>query len=526
MFPLRLTRAQILFWLACILVKYILATYLPITNDEAYYWGWGQDLRLSYMDHPPFVAWIAAFSDSFTHTIENLFQLNLLHLKARFASILCSILATFFLLASIQSLHKNWRTLTWVGLFLTQLTPGLSFLGLALLPDAGLLMCLSLLLFLGLKLSSHGKNLSFLNGLTLGVVAGLAICAKYHAFVLIPGIGIAVLTHRAILKLPIQHNGFYLSFLAGILMGAAPVWIWNIKNDWISIRFQSDHGFGGLGFHSTFGLRTLAGQLVLLSPILWFLPVRKSVLALKHFFRKPQRQISIDGVFLIWIFLPLFGLLFAVSWFKQTLPHWVLPAYWLAIPFIAKPILHNLSKKSQLFTLGWGVLFSVLLPAFLISSPLISYLVKSSEGAPRGISEVSLWDPLMEDVAKVHQIATQIQEGATCQPTLLGLRWFYIAQIKYRDPSISMHTFDLNHPSFYHFENASWLKEGCTAIIIGDARHFDQNLLADWVFVQKKKELLVKGHEEMPLFYWIVMFKKSFPENLRSTQPIELLKKW
>ena len=51
------SRLQRIFWLSLV-VKLVLATLIPLTNDEAYYWVWSQHMQWSYYDHPPFVAWL------------------------------------------------------------------------------------------------------------------------------------------------------------------------------------------------------------------------------------------------------------------------------------------------------------------------------------------------------------------------------------------------------------------------------------------------------------------------------------
>src|ERR1700678_239220 len=48
-----------IWWLA-LAVKVALLPILPITPDEAYYMAWARHPALSYLDHPPYIAWIMA----------------------------------------------------------------------------------------------------------------------------------------------------------------------------------------------------------------------------------------------------------------------------------------------------------------------------------------------------------------------------------------------------------------------------------------------------------------------------------
>ena len=51
------------------LLRLLSAWKFPLSGDEAYYWEWSRRLALSYVDHPPLVAWtIALFDHGGLHT--------------------------------------------------------------------------------------------------------------------------------------------------------------------------------------------------------------------------------------------------------------------------------------------------------------------------------------------------------------------------------------------------------------------------------------------------------------------------
>ena len=500
---LRLKRNQVIFWASCIVLRCIFAYFLPITNDEAYYWDWGQNLQLSYMDHPPFVAWLSFLSDLIASDLGNL--------KARLMVIVCHFFSTVFILGAIQSVHQNSQKATWGALILTQLIPGLNFLGMALLPDAGLLLSLSAALHLSMQMSFGGKAMTLIRGVIIGIIGGLAICAKYHAFVILPGIAAATIWHRRSLGLPILVPKFYIALILGVVVGSFPVWLWNLQYDWISIRFQSDHGFGGLNFNPTFALRTMVGQWVFLSPVVWFLPLLLIFKELRKLLRKEgHKNWRHHRLLLVFIFLPLFGLLFVIAPFKQSLPHWVLPAYWCAIPFLSRS-LRVLRRGVRIFTLSWAALFGVLLPLGLIATPVVDRILEKSGGNPKGISEVTLWQKMDPAIQQSYQQAKQIasESNGKCRPVLASLRWFWIAQIRYKFPDIEVVTLDLHHPSYYHYLDSSWMVPGCELVLVGDQRHFDPEKLGEWVEVLKQEPLEIPLHEKMPLYRWTTRIKKT-----------------
>ena len=54
--------------LALVLVRLAVAARTPIIDDEGYYWLWSRHLSLSYLDHPPLVAWLDAIATSAART--------------------------------------------------------------------------------------------------------------------------------------------------------------------------------------------------------------------------------------------------------------------------------------------------------------------------------------------------------------------------------------------------------------------------------------------------------------------------
>ncbi|HKW51295.1 MAG TPA: hypothetical protein VJQ53_06115, partial [Candidatus Eisenbacteria bacterium] len=47
-----------------VVLRLVIAAYTPVIDDEAYYWNWSRHLSLSYLDHPPLVAWLGALATS------------------------------------------------------------------------------------------------------------------------------------------------------------------------------------------------------------------------------------------------------------------------------------------------------------------------------------------------------------------------------------------------------------------------------------------------------------------------------
>src|ERR1700743_2364184 len=55
MIPARVSLALVLLLSA---IRGVVAVFLPLSADEAYYWLWSRHLAAGYYDHPPAIAWL------------------------------------------------------------------------------------------------------------------------------------------------------------------------------------------------------------------------------------------------------------------------------------------------------------------------------------------------------------------------------------------------------------------------------------------------------------------------------------
>jgi len=61
----RLPRAALLIVAGMAAFRIIVASQIPLTEDESYYWVWSRHLAFGYADHPPMVAWLIALTAPF-----------------------------------------------------------------------------------------------------------------------------------------------------------------------------------------------------------------------------------------------------------------------------------------------------------------------------------------------------------------------------------------------------------------------------------------------------------------------------
>ena len=249
-------------WLAIALIaaltvmRAVYAGVMELRTDEAYYWTWSKENVLSFLDHPPMIAWFIRFGTAmFGDTA----------FGVRFAGLL-AMLATQLLLADIvRRVTHDLRAVILVIL----LPEAAVYYGLLMgkvAPDVALIPFALAMVWALVRLTESGDARWWL---AAGAFGGFALLSKFTAAMLAPAILAFMLVpawRARWLKSPYPWAA-----LAIALAVFSPVLIWNAQHDWASFRFQSVRA---VATHEL-SLRTVADlfglQLFLVGPIL--LPV-------------------------------------------------------------------------------------------------------------------------------------------------------------------------------------------------------------------------------------------------------------
>ncbi len=315
-------------WFILLLVKIILATFIPLFADEAYYWVWSKNLQLSYYDHPGMIAWLFSLGAPF----DNFYQ------ASRIPGVLLGHLTIWiwFLLIRKYIAPEN-HILYLMGLSLIPLS-GMG--ALIMTPDLPLIFFWSLSLWLFRRALEESKLTWYL---LLGASLGLGFCAKYH-IVLFPLA--AILYVHFDKRWPSVSWRYLCGSLGAFIVFSAPTWYWNVANDFASFRFQLGHGLGGERSSLIWPLRYAWDQVLLIFPPILFLALRRraqpNITWLKYFTWTP----------LIFFFLTSFRRPVEANW-----PSVAYPAI-----FSMAFILAATNLRWIRFTVGvWLTLFSLLI---------------------------------------------------------------------------------------------------------------------------------------------------------------------
>ncbi len=242
-----------LLWLIFLFLKLALSAWLPLSNDESYYWVWAHRPQLSYYDHPPFVAWIFQLGIPFESWAN----------AVRWPGVLVSHLTSLIWILILKPHFDEKKLLLFAWLLMS--APLIGIGSIIITPDTPMLFFWALSVWCFQKLMTESKwHWAFLLGLFLG--AGFT--SKY----------LIVLLGPLLLFLGFRNKNLSLSkklqlvlvALPGFFIASSPVWIWNAMNSWISFGFQLDHGLGAKVWKPMWTLSYVLGQILILFPVILF----------------------------------------------------------------------------------------------------------------------------------------------------------------------------------------------------------------------------------------------------------------
>ena len=199
------------------------ASLIDLRTDEAYYWTWSKENVLSFLDHPPMIAWFIRFGTAiFGDT----------NLGVRFAGIVAMLVTQLLLADIVRRVTHDWRAVIVVvllpeaGLYYGLLMAKVS-------PDVAMIPFATAMVWALIRLWESQDARWWL---AAGVFGGLALLSKFTAVMLIP----AVLAFALVPDWRARWLRSPYPWTAALIAVAlfSPVLIWNAGHDWASFRFQ------------------------------------------------------------------------------------------------------------------------------------------------------------------------------------------------------------------------------------------------------------------------------------------------
>jgi 4-amino-4-deoxy-L-arabinose transferase-like glycosyltransferase len=225
--PERPVRSSLL-WVAALIaamtvMRCIFAATLDLRTDEAYYWTWSKESALSFLDHPPMIAWFIRFGTAIFGDTD---------FGVRFAGLLAMPISQLLLADIVRRVTRDIRAAVLAVLMMeAALYYGLLMAKVA--PDVALIPFELAMVWSLVRLTESGDARWWL---AAGLFGGLALLSKLTALMLVPAVVLFIVV-------PDWRSRWLRSpyLWAAPLIAAAvfsPVLIWNWMHDWASFRFQ------------------------------------------------------------------------------------------------------------------------------------------------------------------------------------------------------------------------------------------------------------------------------------------------
>ncbi|MEB3177245.1 MAG: hypothetical protein VKJ87_06585 [Synechococcus sp.] len=386
-------RPLLLILLGGLLLRLLLILLLPPGYDEAYYLFYGAHPALSYFDHPAAVGLWAWLGNQLDWGIVGLRLPSLLSYTAASA-----LLA----LAARRGLGRSSDLWT-AGL--TVLSPLLMLVGgVLLLPDAPLLLALSLVLWALAQGWPWGR---------LGLLLGALTLCKYHALPLLVCLALWALSRAETRRRLLGPEG--LRALAAWALVSAPLWIWNSQHSWVSFFFQGGRTVKDAGFNLAGPPLFLASQILALFPTI-------GVLLLLALAAHRRDQHSDYRRLLRWLALPQLVLFVLLAGRMQVLVSWLVPIWWMLLPLAGEKLAEAWRRRER--WLRWWLPLSAALP------PLLALLAASHvrHGIAAGLvpSERDTSRELMDTGALRRALQQQpaLWQALQQSPLIVGERYY------------------------------------------------------------------------------------------------------
>lgn len=389
--------------------------HVELIPDEMYYWVYSQHLALSYLDHPPLIAWLIAAGTA-------LFGDTVFGVRAMLLPL--TLMAAWFFYR--YGATMGGRTTGLLCVLALAVLPFFSVSGLLMTPDAPMIVAWVAALYYFKRSLIDDEPRAFIG---LGLAMGFGLLAKYTIALLAPAALLFMLLDERARRWFLRPEPYLAVGLATVIF--LPVLIWNWQNDWASFLFQSTRRL--------FENPAFSSYLVVVYAVLLLSPV---VAAAGFYMLGPiRRELAPDQrlrrFMLIMTFVPLavfagYGLFTVVKF------HWTLPAWIALLPMILTALVRPIWPGTGPFRTFHRALIRAWPPTVLglviIYGLLLHYLTLGLPGLKTHDFDAGYlgWP---ETAEFVHQLEQQVAAETGRQPIVAATRkWSVSAALAFHQP--------------------------------------------------------------------------------------------
>ncbi len=386
-----------------LLLRLIYLGQAQLIPDEAYYWNYAQHMDLSFVDHPPMVAWLIWLGTSIFGDNE---------FGVRIMAFICSLVTMGYLYALTLNLYDK-STAMRTMLLLSILPIGFVH-GMLMTPDAPLLAAWAATLYYMERALIAGRSSAWLG---IGIAFGLGILSKYTLGLLGFTALLFMILDPTSRRWLLRPHPYLAATLALLLF--SPVIIWNNEHQWASFLFQIQRAGGIGGQFSVHHL--LLYMIILLTPVGFLAAVLALLSNGNHdsdqYARRRRLFVSIFAGMPLAIFLLL-------SLFGSPKFHWTTPVWLALLPTMAWMIGRADDLRSVVIYLraAWKptIMVSIFAYAFVLH-----YVVLGVPGVPYpSFMRHYFWH---ETTREVEHIVEDVRRQSGKEPIIVGMSKWSVA---------------------------------------------------------------------------------------------------
>lgn len=204
-------------------MRVVYAGMIDLRTDEAYYWTWSKESALSFLDHPPMIAWFIRFGTAiFGDT----------NLGVRFAGIVAMLVTQLLLADIVRRVTHDVRAVA-IAVLMPEAALYYGLLMSKVSPDVALIPFAVAMVWALVRLHESNDARWWL---AAGLFAGLALLSKFTAVMLLPAVAAFMLVPKWRGRWLVSPYPWAAALVAVVVF--SPVLIWNYQHDWASFRFQ------------------------------------------------------------------------------------------------------------------------------------------------------------------------------------------------------------------------------------------------------------------------------------------------
>ena len=171
----RLILAAVLVIAAMTLLRIVYASAIELRTDEAYYWTWSKEAALSFLDHPPGIAWLIRFGTAiFGDTA----------LGVRFGGIVAMLVTQLLLADIVRRLTHDARAVM-IAVLMPEAALYYGLLMAKVAPDVAMIPFAVAMMWSLVRLAQSDDGRWWL---AAGLFAGLAMLSKFTVVMFAPAV--------------------------------------------------------------------------------------------------------------------------------------------------------------------------------------------------------------------------------------------------------------------------------------------------------------------------------------------------